>query len=95
MLKFPVGRLKTGTPPRIDGRSIDWDAFEKQKPDTDPVPFSFSTEKLVQPQISCFIGYTNDKLHENIRENLHKSPLYSGKLKASVHDIVLLSKIKS
>ena len=45
-LNFPVGRLKTGTPPRIDGRSIDWDAFEEQPPDKDPVPFSFSTEKL-------------------------------------------------
>ena len=80
-LNFPVGRLKTGTPPRIDGRSIDWDAFEEQLPDKDPVPFSFSTEKLDQPQINCFIGYTNDKLHETIRKNLDKSPLYSGIIK--------------
>ena len=81
VLNFPVGRLKTGTPPRIDGRTIDWDAFEQQKPDEDPVPFSFSTEKLPQPQVDCFIGYTNDKLHETIRKNLDKSPLYSGIIK--------------
>lgn len=81
LLNFPVGRLKTGTPPRIDGRSIDWDAFEEQLPDEDPVPFSFSTEKLSQPQINCYIGYTNEKLHETIRKNLDKSPLYSGIIK--------------
>src|SRR5688572_6481683 len=77
---FPVGRLKTGTPPRLDGRTIDWDAFEPQPPDRDPVPFSFATEKIEQPQIQCFIGYTSDKLHEAVRKNLHQSPLYSGKI---------------
>lgn len=77
---FPVGRLKTGTPPRLDGRTIDWDAFEQQTPDDSPVPFSFSTEKIDQPQIDCYIGYTNDALHQKIRENLHQSPLYSGKI---------------
>ena len=80
-LGFPVGRLKTGTPPRLDGRTIDWDAFEAQAPDENPVPFSFSTEKLEQPQIQCFIGYTSNVLHEEIRNNLHQSPLYSGKIK--------------
>jgi tRNA uridine 5-carboxymethylaminomethyl modification enzyme len=80
-LGFSVGRLKTGTPPRLDGRTIDWDAFEEQLPDDDPVVFSFSTEKLEQPQISCFIGYTTDDLHNKIRDNLHQSPLYSGKIK--------------
>jgi tRNA uridine 5-carboxymethylaminomethyl modification enzyme len=80
-LGFPVGRLKTGTPPRLDGRSIDWEAFEAQPPDENPVPFSFSTDKIEQPQITCYIGYTTDSLHSKIRENLHRSPLYSGKIK--------------
>ncbi len=80
-LGFPVGRLKTGTPPRLDGRTIDWDAFEAQPPDEKPVAFSFATEKIEQPQIQCFIGYTSDRLHQTIRDNLHQSPLYSGKIK--------------
>ena len=80
-LNFPVGRLKTGTPPRLDGRYIDWDAFEVQTPDDEPVPFSFATETLTQKQVNCYIGYTNEKLHQYIRDNLDKSPLYSGKIK--------------
>ena len=80
-LGFPVGRLKTGTPPRLDGRTIDWDAFEPQSADENPVAFSFSTEKIEQPQIKCYIGYTNENLHKQIRENLFQSPLYSGKIK--------------
>ena len=80
-LGFPVGRLKTGTPPRLDGRTIDWDAFEPQPADEKPVPFSFSTERIEQPQIQCYIGYTSDRLHHAIRDNLHQSPLYSGKIK--------------
>ncbi|MEO7539402.1 MAG: tRNA uridine-5-carboxymethylaminomethyl(34) synthesis enzyme MnmG, partial [Pyrinomonadaceae bacterium] len=80
-LGFPVGRLKTGTPPRIDGRTIDWDAFEPQPADERPVAFSFATEKIEQDQIQCFIGYTSDRLHQTIRDNLHQSPLYSGKIK--------------
>jgi tRNA uridine 5-carboxymethylaminomethyl modification enzyme len=78
---FPVGRLKTGTPPRLDGRSIDWDAFEPQPPDEKPVAFSFATEKIEQPQVQCFIGYTSNRVHQAIRDNLHQSPLYSGKIK--------------
>jgi tRNA uridine 5-carboxymethylaminomethyl modification enzyme len=78
---FPVGRLKTGTPPRLDGRTIDWDAFEPQPADENPVAFSFATEKIEQPQIQCFIGYTDEALHNEIRSNLHQSPLYSGKIK--------------
>lgn len=80
-LGFPVGRLKTGTPPRLDARTIDWDAFEPQEADEKPVAFSFATERIEQPQVKCHIGYTNEKLHQEIRENLHQSPLYSGKIK--------------
>jgi len=78
---FPVGRLKTGTPPRLDGRTIDWDAFDPQPPDEKPVAFSFATEHIEQPQLQCFIGYTSNRLHQVIRDNLHQSPLYSGKIK--------------
>ena len=78
---FPVGRLKTGTPPRLDGRTIDWDAFEPQPPDENPVAFSFSTDEIVQRQLQCYIGYTDSSVHQAIRDNLHQSPLYSGKIK--------------
>lgn len=77
---FPVGRLKTGTPPRLDGRTIDWDTFEAQPADEKPVAFSFATEKIEQDQIQCYIGYTTERLHQTIRDNLHQSPLYSGKI---------------
>lgn len=80
-LGFPVGRLKTGTPPRLDGRTIDWDAFEPQPPDERLVPFSFSTDEITQRQLNCYLGYTNAAVHESIRQNLHESPLYSGKIK--------------
>lgn len=78
---FPVGRLKTGTPPRLDGRTIDWDAFVPQPGDERPVAFSFATDEIRQPQIQCFIGYTTPEVHEHIRKNLSESPLYSGKIK--------------
>ncbi|PWT92028.1 MAG: tRNA uridine-5-carboxymethylaminomethyl(34) synthesis enzyme MnmG [Blastocatellia bacterium] len=80
-LGFPVGRLKTGTPPRLDGRTIDWSAFEPQPGDVTPVPFSFSTDILSQRQIQCHIGYTTQSVHECIRRNLSESPLYSGKIR--------------
>lgn len=80
-LGFPVGRLKTGTPPRLDGRTIDWSAFEPQSADEQPVPFSFATDQIEQPQITCYVGYTTDVVHEAIRANIHESPLYSGKIK--------------
>lgn len=80
-LGFPVGRLKTGTPPRLDGRTIDWGAFEPQPGDEVPVPFSFSTDSLEQEQIKCYIGYTTEAVHDAIRGNIAESPLYSGKIK--------------
>jgi tRNA uridine 5-carboxymethylaminomethyl modification enzyme len=80
-LGFPVGRLKTGTPPRLDGRTIDWSSFEPQFADERPVPFSFSTQTIEQPQVTCFIGYTNEEVHNSIRSNIHESPLYSGQIK--------------
>lgn len=79
-LGFPVGRLKTGTPPRLDGRTIDWDAFTPQEEDAEAVPFSFATEKLESDKIKCYIGYTTQEVHDAIRGNLHLSPLYSGKI---------------
>ena len=82
-LGLPMGRLKTGTPARLDGRTIDWSVLEEQPGDTPPVPFSFMTDKVLVPQISCFITYTNDKTHEIIRENLHVAPMYSGQIKSS------------
>jgi tRNA uridine 5-carboxymethylaminomethyl modification enzyme len=78
---FPVGRLKTGTPPRLDGRTIDWDAFVPQPGDERPVAFSFATDEIRQRQIQCFIGYTTTEVHDRIRRNLSESPLYSGKIK--------------
>ena len=78
---FPVGRLKTGTPPRLDGRTIDWDAFVPQPGDQRPVAFSFATDEIRQRQIQCFIGYTTTEVHNRIRQNLSESPLYSGKIK--------------
>lgn len=80
-LGFPVGRLKTGTPPRLDGRTIDWSAFEPQPGDRTPVPFSFSTDEIEQQQIKCYIGYTTQRVHDFIRENITESPLYSGKIR--------------
>ena len=80
-LGFPVGRLKTGTPPRLDGRTIDWEAFEPQPGDKIPVPFSFATDQIDQKQIQCYIGYTTPAVHDAIRQNISESPLYSGTIK--------------
>lgn len=80
-LGFPVGRLKTGTPPRLDGRTINWEAFEPQPADERPIPFSFFTETIEQPQVNCHIGYTNEEVHKLISSNLQESPLYSGQIK--------------
>jgi len=80
-LGFKVGRLKTGTPPRLDGRTIEWDKTEIQPGDNKPVPFSFSNKEIQRKQLPCHITYTNVKTHEVIRNNLDKSPLYSGLIK--------------
>jgi tRNA uridine 5-carboxymethylaminomethyl modification enzyme len=77
---FPLGRLKTGTPARLDGRTIDWASLETQKADETPVPFSYLTEKIIVPQIHCGITYTTPKTHEIIRANLHRAPMYSGQI---------------
>lgn len=77
---FPVGRLKTGTPPRLDGRTIDYARFEEQRGDKEPTFFSFHTESVTLPQVSCHVGYTNSRLHTLLRQNLHRSPLYSGEI---------------
>jgi tRNA uridine 5-carboxymethylaminomethyl modification enzyme len=81
ILGFPIGRLKTGTPPRLDGRSINWEEFASQPGDSEPVPFSFSTQSIEQPQVNCFVGYTNNAVHQAIKSNLSESPLYSGQIK--------------
>jgi len=73
-------RLKTGTPPRLDGRTIRWDAFEEQPGDADPTPFSFRTKKIVQRQISCHIAFTSRETLRLIRENVHRSAMYSGRI---------------
>ncbi len=80
-LGFPVMRLKTGTPPRINGNSIDFSRCEEQLPDAVPSPFSFSNERIERRQISCWITYTDEKTHSIIRDNLHRSPLYGGEIK--------------
>ena len=78
---FNVGRLKTGTPPRIDGRTINFDVCDVQPGDENPTPFSFSSDGVVGEQLPCYITWTNEKTHEVIRNNLYKSPLYSGTIK--------------
>ena len=77
---FRCCRLKTGTPPRLDGRTIDWNAFEAQPGDPVPTPFSFRTESIDRPQIECHIAYTNESTHRVLSESLRRSPLYSGQI---------------
>jgi len=77
---FRLGRLKTGTPPRLDGSTIDWAALDRQEADPQPVPFSYLTEKIEVPQIACGITATTPASHALIRANLHRAPMYSGQI---------------
>jgi len=79
-LGFPVRRLKTGTPPRVNGNSIDFSKCEVQHPDPVPTPFSYRTQSINRPQVPCYITYTTEKTHAIIVNNLHLSPLFSGKI---------------
>ena len=77
-------RLKTGTPPRLDGRTIDWSKFERQPGDVDPTPFSFRTRRVAHhdSQVPCYIAFTTEETHRVIRENVHRSPMYSGQIQS-------------
>jgi len=82
-LGFQIGRFKTGTCPRLDGKTIDFSKLKPQEGDEVPVPFSFTTKKATQPQLPCYITYTNPKTHQIIREGLNRSPLYTGVIKGT------------
>lgn len=79
-LGLRLGRLKTGTPARLDGRTIDWEGLDKQRPDDDPAPFSYLTTHVANPQIDCGITRTNARVHDLIRENLSRSALFAGRI---------------
>jgi len=79
-LGFRMGRLKTGTPPRLDGRTIDWAGLTPQPGDEPPAPFSFMTRRIATPQVDCHITWTTPAGHDLIRANLHRAPLYSGQI---------------
>ena len=79
-LGLPLGRLKTGTPPRLDGRTIDWSSLDAQPADDPPVPFSYLTDRITVPQIPCHITYTTAATHQLITENLSRSAMYSGQI---------------
>lgn len=82
-LGFHLERFKTGTPPRLNGRTIDFSRLEPQPGDEQPVPFSFLTDRLTQPQMDCHITWTNPEVHELIRANLHRAPMYSGQIQST------------
>jgi tRNA uridine 5-carboxymethylaminomethyl modification enzyme len=81
--EFPLGRLKTGTPARLDGRTIDWSVCETQPGDAVPVPFSFMNSEITVPQIGCHITYTTPETHKVIQDNLDQAPMYSGQIKST------------
>jgi tRNA uridine 5-carboxymethylaminomethyl modification enzyme len=78
---FESGRMKTGTPPRIDGRSLNWDQMEEQKGDENPEKFSYTNTPRLTKQRSCYVTYTNEKVHEVLRKGFNKSPMFSGRIK--------------
>ena len=80
---FELQRFKTGTPPRLNGRTIDYARTELQPGDDDPQPFSFLTDRLPHEQMPCWIAHTNEAVHELIRANLHRAPMYSGQIRSS------------
>ena len=82
-LGFTVGRLKTGTPPRVNGRTVDFSRLTEQPGDEVPVPFSFSTPRIDRPQVPCHITFTNEHVHEIIRRNIDRAPLFSGQIRAT------------
>jgi tRNA uridine 5-carboxymethylaminomethyl modification enzyme len=82
-LGFAMGRLKTGTPPRLDGSTIDWPSLQVQPGDEPPVPFSFLTDKITTPQIVCHLTRTTPETHAIIRANLHRAPMYSGQIEST------------
>lgn len=82
-LGFELGRLKTGTPPRLDGRTIDWQSLDEQHGDTPPVPFSYLTDRITTPQIPCGITETTAATHDIIRANIHRAPMYSGQIEST------------
>ena len=82
-LGFDLGRLKTGTPARLDGRTIDWDGLDEQHGDSPPVPFSYLTDEITTPQIPCGITETTPATHDLIRANIGRSPMYSGQIEST------------
>lgn len=83
-LGFEIGRLKTGTPPRVDGRTVDYSKLEEQFGDAEPTPFSFLTESLpaLEEQLSCWIGYTNEEVHDVLKTGFDRSPMFNGRIKS-------------
>ena len=79
-LGFQLDRFKTGTPARLNGRTINYEALERQPGDSDPQPFSFLTDTISQPQLDCWLTATTSNVHEVIRENLHRAPMYTGQI---------------
>ena len=82
-LGFALHRFKTGTPPRLNGRTIDFSHLEPQPGDAEPAPFSFLTDRIEAPQLDCHITHTNPSVHDRIRDNLHRAPMYSGQISST------------